>query len=123
MALIKNLAIANLLVRFLKTLHLLIVLFVMFGFLANSRSLLLAHLILLPLLILHWSTNHGVCYLTELEHKILGAVPLKSDLQGGFTESLIVKLTGRKPTRAFLKRLTFSVMGLSWLVSLVKSIN
>ncbi len=117
---IKNLMIANLLIRFLKILHLLIVLFVIFGFLAPNFAILCAHLIVLPLLVLHWSTNQGVCYLTEIEHNILGSVPLKSDLQGGFTESLIVKITGRKPTRIFLKRLTYSVMSFSWLISLIK---
>jgi hypothetical protein len=116
-------SIQRLAVRSLKTLHLLIVLFVIFGFLFSSAKFLLTHLVLLPLLILHWKTNQGVCYLTELEHKIQGAVPIKSDLQGGFTEGLVKRLTGKKPSPKFLQNLIYGFMAISWLISFYKILH
>ena len=59
-------------IKLLEVLHFAIVIFVIFGCLFTSRLVLLFHLIFLPILILHWKTNQGVCYLTQIENKING---------------------------------------------------
>ena len=110
-------------VKFLAFLHFAIVMFVIFGCLATNHQVLLFHLIFLPILVLHWKTNEGVCYLTQVEHKINGKRPEKIELQGGFTENLFKKLFRRQPTKAFLQNLTYSIMALSWMTSIIKYIN
>lgn len=114
-------------VKFLGFLHFAIVMFVIFGCLATNQKVLLVHVIFLPILVLHWKTNQGVCYLTELEIKIQGKrsgeLPGKTEMQGGFTESLFKKLFGRQPSRALLQNLTYSIMAVSWMISILKYLN
>ena len=107
-------------IKFLSALHLAIVLFVLFGFAFQSRSVLIFHLIFLPILILHWRTNAGVCYITQLQNKIEPIVKPKEELKGGFSEAIIMKLTGRKPTPSQLKKIVYGLMIISWMISLAK---
>lgn len=107
-------------IKFLSALHLAIVLFVLFGFLFHSRSVLIFHLVFLPILILHWRTNAGVCYITQLQNKIEPNVKSKEELKGGFSEAIITKLTGHKPAPAQLKKIIYGLMIVSWMLSLAK---
>lgn len=107
-------------IQFLAMLHLLIVLFVVFGSLLKAHNVLLFHLVLLPILVLHWQTNHGVCFLTQLENKIQKRKFAKSQLQGGFTEAMFRCVFGRKPSKVLLQNLIYGIMMMSWMISLVK---
>jgi hypothetical protein len=107
-------------IKFLSALHLAIVLFVIFGFLFIQKPVLIFHLIFLPILILHWRTNGGVCYITQLQNKIEPIVKPKEELQGGFSEALITKITGRQPTKLQLKKIIYGLMMVSWLISFAK---
>ena len=109
--------------KFLSIIHLAIVVFVIFGCLLPNRSVILFHLIFLPILVLHWKTNEGVCYLTQLENKIQGKKSVKTDMRGGFTENLFMKLFGKQPTRLFLQSLIYTIMSLSWMISIIKYLN
>ncbi len=110
-------------IKFLVFLHFAIVMFVIFGCLLTNHKVLLFHLIFLPILVLHWKTNDGVCYLTQIEHKIQGKGAKKIELQGGFTENLFKKFFRRQPTRALLQNITYSIMAVSWMISIIKYIN
>lgn len=51
----------------LRALHMAVILWVLFGWVIHLKSALLAHVIAMPLFILHWKTNNGKCILTDLE--------------------------------------------------------
>ena len=55
----------------LHILHKLIVYFMVFGFLLPKKYLIY-HLIVWPLVWLHWKTNNNYCFLTQLESKLNG---------------------------------------------------
>ncbi len=107
-------------IKFLAILHFSIVSFVVFGFVFVSHKILMFHLILLPILILHWQTNQGVCYLTQIENKIKGKSLSKAEQQGGFSEVIFERVFGRRPSKMQLQNSIYGIMSLSWLLSLTK---
>ena len=41
------------------------------GLFSNTKTVLWIHALVCPLTILHWNTNNGACFLTELEQKLV----------------------------------------------------
>jgi len=59
----------NILIKLLVFLHVLILLFIIFGFLLPSKYLII-YVLFWPLIYLHWQLNNNNCYLTELQYKL-----------------------------------------------------
>ena len=55
-----------------RLLHISIVIFTGIGWAFSSVQVLWVHLILVPLMKLHWLTNGGICFLTTAEHRLRG---------------------------------------------------
>lgn len=108
------------LIKFLALLHFAIVAFVISGFLVSNTKLLIFHLVLIPALIIHWRTNQGVCYLTQIENRIKGVSLKKTEMKGGFTEAMFKQVFGHPPTPQLLQNLIYGIMALSWSISLAR---
>lgn len=102
-----------------KTLHIAIMIFIIVGWAIPSKPITYLHLALIPLVILHWKTNDDVCILTELELKLRGVVCDLDEMRGRFIAGLIEQCFGWSPPDRLLKIVTYSVMLVSWLVSLL----
>ena len=59
----------NILIKLLVLLHVLILLFMIFGFLLPSKYLII-YVLCWPSIYLHWQLNNNNCYLTELQYKL-----------------------------------------------------
>ena len=89
-----------------KLLHISCVLFLLLGWMLPKSSLM-AHLLFIPIVMLHWWTNGGQCVLTQLENKFRGEVPKTA--QGQFVSGVFSKI-GLKPSRMQLMVFIYSVM-------------
>ena len=89
-----------------KLLHMSCVLFLFLGW-ALPKSALLAHLLFIPIVMLHWWTNGGQCVLTQLENRLRGKVPKTA--QGQFVSGVFAKI-GLQPTRMQLMIFIYGVM-------------
>lgn len=57
---------------FIQLLHIIYILFVFIVPFTNSNQLLVLHVMMMPLMLMHWYVNNNVCSLTELEMSING---------------------------------------------------
>lgn len=105
-----------------RAVHFLIVAFVVSAWAIPSSGARIAHLVLLPLMVLHWKTNNDVCFLTNLENRWMRKhYPNRikeRDRPGDFTSRLFQTVCcGRKPNDAFLKAVIYGVLYVGWLLS------
>jgi uncharacterized protein with PQ loop repeat len=115
-----NIPMENLTIRFLRILHIGIVFFVIFGCLFDSRTVLKLHVLFVPLMILHWKTNNGRCFLTNLEYRLKG-VPLNSiETEDGFIKSLLKYFMKTLPSDIAIRRGIYVVALACWLQSLCR---
>ncbi len=102
----------------LKIVHLVILLFVVFGWLL-PRNWLLIHLIFVPLMVLQWQFNQGSCILTNWENAIRGNTKIKTQQQGQFIKGILGKFCQPLPSDAVIKRWVYGVIALSWILSAI----
>lgn len=112
------------------TVHWIFLLFVLTGWLLPWPAALIAHLIIVPGLIVHWRTNENRCILTELEERFKGEPsPLKKSSEvahqeaaeeGQFLKAAWAKVYGKKPTDELMSRITYGTMIIVWLLSLLR---
>ena len=110
-------AMINLLIGIIKISHLAILFFVVLGWLISNPTLLIIHLIFLPIMIVQWQFNQGTCILTNLENYIKGETPEKTEQQGQFIKNILGKCFNPLPTDATLKKIVYGIIVLSWLLS------
>jgi hypothetical protein len=103
----------RLLLAVIRTLHFSILLFVMLGWAAPSQSARILHLLLIPILILHWKTNNDTCILTSFEARIRGE---ELPEEGGFIRSLLERLTTREIPEASLRAGIYGCMATAWII-------
>ena len=99
--------------------HLLCLVFLVFGFLFNS-PITYVHLLAIPLVIVQWWFNNNQCILTQLQNKFNTKIedPFEN-LEGNFTRDLLSKV-GLTLTDKQLQILIYAVLFISWTLSLKK---
>lgn len=96
--------------------HFVIVLFVIFAPFSGYASILLADLISIPLIKLHWMTNSNRCFLTTLSDDFLSDFKPKSN--SGFIGELFEKLFNLKLTPMKSDQITHWLMLGLWFICL-----
>lgn len=115
--------IKDFLIYFIRVIHFFLLIFLLLGWLFSSQNILLIHLLLIPLVILHWWTNSGACFLTQIEHRLSRVSSYtRRESQGEFSRSLLAKLFGIELTNRQLAVLIYSCLVLSWMLSLLRFI-
>ena len=76
--------------KIIGTLHIVSILFLIFGCLL-SKSFLIVHLILIPIVIIQWLLNKDQCVLTQLQWALEGRTAPSGE-QGQFIKSLFNKI-------------------------------
>ena len=110
------------LIAILKYLHLATVLFLLLGALSNQPTLLAAHVLLVPLVMLQWRLNDGTCILTNLENKLQHAEKPKNEQQGQFIKGLLAKVCKELPSDQKIKFWLYAILWTGWSVSFIKLI-
>ena len=54
--------------RCVRTLHVVVMLFMIFGWISSNPKVLMAHIITVLVVMLQWRLNSGRCILTDIEH-------------------------------------------------------
>ncbi|MDY7022300.1 MAG: DUF2784 family protein [Cyanobacteriota bacterium] len=107
----------NILIALTKFLHILILFFVMFGWLIPSQVWRIIHLIFIPAMIVQWQFNQGTCILTNFENKLRGETAQKQQQQGQFIKGLLGKYFQPLPSDQIIKNLIYGIITTSWLFS------
>ncbi len=124
--------------------HLAVIVFVLSAWALPYPQIRLAHLLFIPLMILHWRTNRDTCVLTELESKLAKEYdsarldpqiassasvghsfvePGEKD-EGQFTRRLFqIFFCGWTPSDVFLRRFIYTSIWTAWSLSLVQLID
>ena len=103
--------------KFCFWLHLAILAFIILGWSIPSRGVLIAYLVFLPAVVLHWKLNAGTCVLNNLESWLRyrrWRAPERNPEEGAWLRTLIRSLTGIVLTRARMDVIIYAVMGLCW---------
>lgn len=102
-------------------LHVLVLLFIVAGWLLPLRAALTAYLIFLPLVMLHWKLNQDACVLNNIEswlrHRRWRA-PDKNAEEGAWLRTLIASLTGVALSRRAMDVVIYTAMAVFWLLAL-----
>lgn len=106
----------HILIAGLRGLHLLTLLYAVFGWLWPTPGGLFFYIVAIPFLVMHWVLNNGSCYLTDLEYKLQGKEidNQKTEQKGGFTKLLFGKLLGYVPPNWALFLIVYGVLLLGW---------
>lgn len=131
----------RMIVRFVQAIHILVLVFVLSGWLLPFPPWLWAHVFFIPLLILHWRTNQNQCFLTQLEARLKedsesmmsfeGASPAGLSMpmrrpqveEGHFIKSLWKKVFGRVPSDQALEAIIYGLMAICWTLGVVHLIQ
>lgn len=54
-------------IKFIQTIHLLLIFFILFAPFSKNKKIIELHLFIIPILIFHWITNNNMCSLTVIE--------------------------------------------------------
>ena len=98
-------------------LHLALTFFVLFGWLSWTSPLLFSHVVLIPLLLYHWRTNEGTCFLSNVEARLRGQVFEKAENHNAFTKTLLRLCMKRIPADHIIDVWVYSLVTILWLVS------
>ena len=102
-------------------LHMLVLLFIVAGWLLPLRGALIAYLAFLPLVMLHWKLNQGACVLNNIESWLRHGrwrAPEKNAEEGAWLRTLIASLTGIALTRTVMDAVIYAAMALFWVLAL-----
>ena len=102
-------------------LHVLVLLFIVTGWLLPVRAALVAYLIFLPLVMLHWKLNQDACVLNNIESWLRHGrwrAPEKNPEEGAWLRTLIASLTGIALTRGAMDVVIYGAMTLFWALAL-----
>lgn len=103
-----------LMAKIVKTLHFLILFFVLLGWLSPWQNVLLVYLVFLPLMVLQWLLNKGSCVLTNLENWILGKTPDRDVQAGAFLHFAFQKICRFSINDKQMFYLTYALLAFFW---------
>jgi hypothetical protein len=94
---------------------------VILGWIWGARAWLIAYLIFLPLMALHWKLNRDACILNNLENWLRHRrwrAPETNREEGAWLLTLVGDVTGIRPTRGLMDAIIYGATGLFWLLGL-----
>ena len=100
-------------------LHMALVFYALLGWLMPSASWLVVHLIYMPMLVVVWLLNKGVCPLNNLESWLTTGRwrnPQNTE-EGSFLVAIVERYLGLHPTQRQMDAITYALMGLVWVLS------
>jgi hypothetical protein len=107
------------LIKALRFTHLLVLVFMLTGWLLPWKSAWFAHVATIPAMMLQWRFNRGTCLLTNLENFIRGNQVARDAQQGQFIKGLLGKCCNPIPPdhkiKFWLYTILWSVFSLSLL--------
>ncbi|MEC9090339.1 MAG: hypothetical protein VYC11_03105 [Candidatus Thermoplasmatota archaeon] len=98
--------------------HLLVMLFLMFGWSLPWLTAWVIHAILTPLTRLHWRLNNRTCIFTTWEHLILGNEHIEEHEEGWFVKEMTEALIGWRPSTHLTRQVMFYWMWITTLISI-----
>jgi hypothetical protein len=107
--------------KFCFWLHLVILVFITLGWSVPSRAVLIAYLVFLPVVVLHWKLNAGACVLNNLESWLRyrrWRAPERNPEEGAWLRTLIANLSGLMLTRLVMDTIIYAALTLFWLLGL-----
>jgi hypothetical protein len=101
--------------------HVLILITVILGWLLPWHGGLIAYLVFLPAMFLHWKLNKGACVLNNLENWLRyrrWRAPESNREEGAWLRTLLADATGIALTRARMDAVIYGAIALFWLLAL-----
>jgi len=100
-------------------LHMALVFYGLFGWVIPSVPWLIAHLIFIPVLVVVWVLNNGVCPLNNLETLLTTGRwhDTDNDEHGSFLLTIVERYLGLTPTQGLMDRVTYGLMAFVWALS------
>ena len=106
--------------KFIRSSHLVIMIFIIIGWALPWRICWWIHVILTPLTRLHWRFNERKCIFTKWENRILGVELQDDHEEGWFVKEMTEALTGwRPPTELTRRAMSFWM----WTATLISAIR
>jgi hypothetical protein len=90
--------------------------FILLGSMSSNKLVLTLHLLVIPIVILHWKTNDGRCILSEWDLKLKSSVSSGTEVRGHFIRSIFSSI-GMSPSDQQLKKIIYAVFAASWISS------
>lgn len=109
----------SLAIKSVRAVHLCVLLFIISGPCLPGQATRVAHLLLIPVLFVHWRLNDERCVLTEWESALDVARAVKP-VPGGFVKSILSKIVRELPPDKVIKRWFHGILIGSWLASLAR---
>jgi hypothetical protein len=103
--------------------HIIILIVVVLGWAWPEPHWLIAYLIFLPAMFLHWKLNRDACILNNLENWLRHRrwrAPETNREEGAWLRTLLADATGITLTRARMDAVIYGTISLFWLVALVR---
>jgi hypothetical protein len=103
--------------------HIIILLVVVLGWAWPEPHWLIAYLIFLPAMFLHWKLNRDACILNNLENWLRHRrwrAPETNREEGAWLRTLLADATGITLTRARMDGVIYGTISLFWLVALAR---
>jgi len=101
--------------------HVGVLLYVVLGWVLPVRGWLLAYLVFLPAMILHWKLNRDACILNNLENWLRvrrWRAPETNREEGAWLRTLIADATGIGLSRMQMDGVIYGAVALFWLLAL-----
>jgi hypothetical protein len=103
--------------------HIVILVTVVLGWLVPMRAWLIAYLIFLPAMFLHWKLNRDACILNNLENWLRSRrwrTPETNREEGQWLRTLLADATGLSWSKAKVDVLIYAAMGIFWLLAFAR---
>ena len=110
---------SNFLAEIVKFLHILLIMYMTFGWITNNLFILYSIVIMAPLFHIHWKTNDGKCELTNIEKRLRNHEEKEGTFIGGLSSKYLkIELTDKA-----VSIMAYTIMYTSALISLFKIFN
>jgi hypothetical protein len=103
-----------------RTTHLLVMLFIMFGWALPWLTAWWIHAILTPLTRIHWRFNKRTCIFTTWEHKILQNQHVEEHEEGWFVKEIAELVTGWRPPTELTRNAMLVWMYSTTIISIIR---
>jgi hypothetical protein len=103
--------------------HIAVLVVVSLGWIWPNPVWLIAYLIFLPAMFLHWKLNGDACILNNLENWLRlrrWRAPETNREEGQWLRTLLADATGLNWTKARMDALIYGAMGIFWLLALIR---
>lgn len=106
--------------------HIAVLVVVVLGWLLPARPWLIAYMVFLPAMILHWWLNGDACILNNLENWLRHRrwrAPEANREEGAWLRTLLADVTGIELTKARMDAVIYGTVALFWLLALAQALR